>query len=406
MGIGRDTRGSGEMLEAALAAGLASAGCDVELLGVVPTPGVAALAALLGFQAGAVISASHNPAEDNGIKFFGPDGYKLPDEDERSIESLCEDGAENGPRPVGAGVGRISRREDANERYIDFLARKVPIDLTGMRLVVDCANGAAYRTTPEILRRLGAEVIALNVEPDGQNINVGCGSTHPEAVQRAVVEQGADAGFAHDGDADRLIAADGRGRLVDGDRTLAICGIHMAERGRLAGRALVATRYSNLGLTRTLERHGVRVIETDAGDRQVLAAMLDRGLVLGGEQSGHIIFLEETTTGDGILTALKLLQVMRERGMPLAELRDWMQEVPQYLENVRVAHKERLAESAACQEAIAEAAERLGSSGRIFVRASGTEPLVRVLLEGEDPDLLRELAARVVSVIRADLGEA
>ncbi|BAS27117.1 phosphoglucosamine mutase [Limnochorda pilosa] len=406
VGIGRDTRSSGEMLQAALAAGLASAGCDVELLGVVPTPGVAALTGLLGLQAGAVISASHNPAEDNGIKFFGPDGYKLPDDDEAAIEALCEAGEDRGPRPVGARVGRIEHREDANERYIDFLLRKVPVDLSGMRLVVDCANGAAYRTAPEVLRRLGAEVIALNVEPDGSNINVECGSTHPEVIQQAVVEHGAHAGFAHDGDADRLIAADALGRLLDGDRTLAICAIHLAERGRLRGGAVAATRYSNLGLAHTLERYGVRVIATDAGDRQVLAAMLEHGLVLGGEQSGHVIFLEETTTGDGILTALKLLQVVRERETPLAELRDWMHEVPQHLENVRVAHKERLEESEACRAVIAEAAERLGERGRIFVRASGTEPVIRVLLEGEDPTLLHELADRVGGAIRRELGEA
>ncbi|HEY8530701.1 MAG TPA: phosphoglucosamine mutase [Limnochorda sp.] len=406
VGIGRDTRASGEMLEAALAAGLASAGCDVELLGVVPTPGVAALTGLLGLSAGAVISASHNPAEDNGIKFFGPDGYKLPDEDELAIESLCEAPSPNGPRPIGRDVGRIRRRDDANERYIQFLVEKVPVDLRGFRLVVDCANGAAYRTTPEVFRRLGAEVIALNVEPDGHNINVGCGSTHPEALQRAVVEYGAHAGFAHDGDADRLIAADAQGRLVDGDRTLAICAIHMAERGLLTGNAVVATKYSNLGLTQTLAKHGLEVIAADAGDRQVLAAMLERGLVLGGEQSGHVIFLRETTTGDGILTALKLLQVMQERQAPLGELRDWMDEVPQHLVNVRVAHKEQLAHSAACQEAIRAAGERLGKSGRIFVRASGTEPVVRILLEGEDPELLRTLADEVAGVIRQELGEA
>lgn len=405
VGIGRDTRASGEMLEAALAAGLASAGCDVELLGVVPTPAVAALTPLLGLAAGAVISASHNPAEDNGIKFFGPDGYKFPDQAELAIEALCEEPSPNGPRPTGRDVGRIRSREDANERYIQFLVEKVPADLRGFRLVVDCANGAAFRTTPELLRRLGAEVIALNVEPDGHNINVACGSTHPEALQQAVLRHGAHAGFAHDGDADRLIAADAQGRLVDGDRTLAICAIHMAEQGLLTGDAVVATRYSNLGLTQTLKRHGLKVIAAEAGDRQVLAAMLERGLVLGGEQSGHVIFLRETTTGDGILTALKLLQVMQERQAPLAELRDWMHEVPQHLVNVRVAQKDRLAASAACQEAIQEAAERLGTGGRIFVRASGTEPVVRVLLEGDDPTLLQALADQVAGVIRRELGE-
>ncbi len=406
VGIGRDTHTSGEMLEAALAAGLASAGCDVELLGVVPTPAVAVLTPLLGLAAGAVISASHNPAEDNGIKFFGPDGYKLPDEDELAIEAICDDPSPNGPWPVGRGVGRIRRREDANERYIQFLMEKVPVDLSGFRLVVDCANGAAFQTTPEILRRLGAEVIALNVEPDGHNINVGCGSTHPEALQQAVLQYGAHAGLAHDGDADRLIAADAQGRLVDGDRILVIAAIHMAEQGLLTGNAVVATRYSNLGLTQALARRGIQVIAAEAGDRQVLAAMRERGLVLGGEQSGHVIFLQETTTGDGILTALKLLQVMRERETPLAELRDWMHEVPQHLINVRVARKDQLGSSPACQAAIRDAAARLGERGRVFVRASGTEPVVRILLEGEDPELLRVLGDDLAGVIRRELGDA
>ena len=410
--VGRDTRRSGDLLEAALAAGVASAGLDVLRVGVLPTPGVAYLTRTLGAAFGVMISASHNPAEDNGIKFFSADGYKLPDETEARIEALVGsapgqirfDPADGLPRPVAAGVGRILPGEDRAEAYARFLAETAGVSLEGLRLVVDCAHGAAYRLAPQVLRSLGADVIVLSDAPDGMNINVGCGSTHPELMLAAVREHGADAGLAHDGDADRVIMADAQGNLVDGDAILAICARHLAAQGRLRNRAVAATVYSNLGLKWALREAGVDVVETSPGDRYVLEAMRERDLVLGGEQSGHVIFLEHNTTGDGLLTALQVLKVMRETGQPLAALAAQMPRVPQILTKVPVRDKQAFAGNQRIQEVIRAVQAELGAEGRLLVRPSGTEPVIRVMGEGMDSARIRAAVDRIASVIEAELG--
>lgn len=410
--LGRDTRRSGDVLEAALAAGIASCGVDVLRVGVVPTPGVAYLTRALDASFGAMISASHNPAEDNGIKFFAQGGYKLPDDAEAKIEALLLDesgkracSADDGlPRPTGAGIGRILDAVREVQRYARFLTESAGVRLDGMRIVVDCAHGAAFRLAPAVLRDLGAEVIALCNEPDGMNINVGCGSTHPELMQAAVREHRADAGLAHDGDADRVIMADERGQLVDGDVILAICGLHLAAQDRLPGRAVAATVYSNLGLKRTLERAGVAVVETPPGDRAVLEALLSHGLVLGGEQSGHVIFLGHNTTGDGLLTGLQVLRIMQETGRALSDLASQMTRLPQVLTKVPVRDKEAFSENARVQEVIRREEQQLGAEGRLLVRPSGTEPVVRIMGEGTDEARVRAAVERIAVVIAAELG--
>lgn len=405
--IGKDTRLSGDMLEAALVAGICSLGADVDLLGVVSTPGVAYLTRYLGADAGVVISASHNPAEYNGIKFFSRDGYKLPDEVEESMETLAVREPDSLPRPTGACLGRTRRAEAAVEGYLDFLAGSVEGDLRGVKVVVDCAHGAACRIAPAVLSRLGAEVVVINAAPDGTNINLGCGSTHPEGLQEAVLREGAHAGLAHDGDADRVIAVDEKGRVVDGDQIMAICGLEMIRTGRLAENTLVATVMSNLGLELAIRRAGGRVVRTRVGDRYVLEEMRARGFNLGGEQSGHIIFLDHTTTGDGVLTALQLLRVMRDRGEPLSVLAAQMERFPQVLWNVRVRDKEAFSQALSANGRIARAIEEveaeLGAAGRVVVRPSGTEPLVRIMLEGADAGRLEALARQLVGVIEQEL---
>lgn len=397
--VGRDTRISGDMLEAALVAGITAAGGKAVLLGVIPTPGVAYLTRVTGAAAGVVISASHNPVADNGIKFFSGDGYKLPDEVEDQIAAILD---ELGDVPIGARVGRAVGDPEAWRRYADFLVG-TSLPLAGMRILVDCANGAAFRVAPYVLERLGAQVIAINTQPDGVNINVNCGSTHPEQAQQAVRQCRADVGLTHDGDADRLIAIDERGELVDGDHILAICGLELLRQNRLPQNTVVATLYSNMGLELALRPEGGRVLTTKAGDRYVLEAMRENRLALGGEQSGHVIFLEHTTTGDGVLTALQLLSAMRRSGSKLSELASQMQAVPQSLVNVKV--KDKAWESSALiQEVVGEAQSRLGSDGRLFVRASGTEPLIRVMAEGMDARLVAELTDKVAAVIRQELG--
>ncbi|MCR4402098.1 MAG: phosphoglucosamine mutase [Firmicutes bacterium] len=405
--IGRDTRLSGDMLAAALAAGMMSAGARVLHAGVVPTPGVAYLVRELGADAGAVISASHNPVEYNGIKFFSHDGFKLSDEEEEEIERHVLDEAgrvrldvDDGlPRPTGGGVGKSLEVADARDRYVKFVKSTCDVTLEGLRIVVDCANGAAFASTPRLLRELGAEVVSVSDVPDGTNINVDCGSTHPDAVCRAVLETKADIGLAHDGDADRLVAVDERGQLVDGDHIMAICGLYLLRQGRLPQKTIVATVYSNLGLVKAFEREGGSVVLAKAGDRYVLEEMRKRGVVLGGEQSGHIIFLDRSTTGDGAITALALLSVVRKTGLRLSELASWMQTFPQVLVNVRVRDKNGLVGNGVIDSAIARAAARLGSDGRIFVRPSGTEPLVRVLGEGPDREAVEEVVRDVAKVI-------
>ena len=408
--LGRDTRRSGDLLEAALAAGVASAGFDVLKVGVIPTPGVAYLTRTMGAAFGAMISASHNPAEDNGIKFFSASGYKLPDETEARIEALLgEPGrmdfspADGLPRPVGAGVGLILDGEEHVERYGRFLEQAAGVSLAGLRVVVDCAHGAAYRLAPQVLRRLGADVISIADAPDGMNINVGCGSTHAEVMREAVRRHGADVGLAHDGDADRVIMADADGNEVDGDAILAICGRHLAAQGRLRNGAVAATVYSNLGLKLALQEAGIEFVETAPGDRYVLETMLQRDLVLGGEQSGHVIFLEHNTTGDGILTALQVLKVMRETGKPLGALAAQMKRVPQILEKVKVKDKQAFAGNERIKEVIREAQAALGAAGRLLVRPSGTEPVIRIMGEGMDEAQVRAAVARIASVVEAEL---
>ncbi|MDY6796281.1 MAG: phosphoglucosamine mutase [Actinomycetota bacterium] len=396
--VGRDTRISGTMLESALAAGICAAGGTAELLGVVPTPAVAHLTRKKSADAGVVISASHNPAEDNGIKFFHYDGYKLPDEMEREIESLIRGGGEE-KRPLGDKVGRACTSEDAEEEYMKFLLSTSRPDLSSMRVVVDCANGAVYRLAPMLLRNCGAEVIAIHSDPDGVNINRECGSTHPEDLQRGVTEKGADLGLAYDGDADRVLAVDEKGRLVDGDFIMAICALQMKRDKVLNDNALVTTVMTNLGFHQAMCREGVDVHLTQVGDRYVLESMLEKGLNLGGEQSGHIIFLDYATTGDGLITSIKLLEAMQCSGEPLSSLASVMKRIPQLLINVSVKDKEALGDSEIITRALAEWERRLEGKGRILLRPSGTEPVVRVMVEdvneGRAETAARELATLI-----------
>lgn len=398
--IGKDTRISGDMLEAALVAGICSAGVDVLKVGVMPTPAIAFLTRELNAAAGVVISASHNPVEDNGIKFFGPSGYKLSDEIEAEIEALVVDECANVPYPVGGAVGRTFRVHDAADRYVKFACGTVDADLKGLKIVVDCANGAAYRVAPRIYQELGAEVVPIFHRPDGVNINDGCGSTHPEALMEAVVSNRADLGLAHDGDADRVLAVDAKGRLVDGDQIMVICARHLKNKGLLAKDTVVVTVMSNLGLHLALRDSGIRVVETRVGDRYVLEELLRTGARFGGEQSGHIIFLDHNTTGDGILTALQLLAVMKESGRSLEALAGQMERLPQLLENVPVSDKKMVMSSPLLARAIEEEEKRLAGTGRILVRPSGTEPLVRVMAEGRDMDQLRDITGRLVNIIK------
>ena len=401
--IGRDTRVSGEMLEAALAAGCTSVGADVIRLGIIPTPGVAYLTRAMGANAAAMISASHNPVPDNGIKFFAGDGYKLPDEVEDEIERHLHEGEDLLPRPTGVEVGRIHDEPEAWRRYADFLCRTSTERFEGLRIVVDCGYGAAYAVAPAVLRELGAEVIALHDLPDGGRINVRCGSTRPDVLEQEVVAAGADLGFAHDGDADRVIAVDERGGLVDGDHLMAVCALERLAAGTLPGRAIAATVYSNLGLREAVRAAGGEVVITPNGDRYVLEAMRREGLAIGGEQSGHIIFLEHNTTGDGILTALQVLGVVVRSRRKLSELAEQMPTFPQILANVPVAAKDRLGGNEAIDEAVATAEDELAGRGRIFIRASGTENLIRVLAEGPDEEELRRLVSMVAAVVEREL---
>lgn len=412
--VGRDTRISGQMLEAALTAGLASVGADVLQVGVIPTPGVAYLTKAWQVDAGVMISASHNPVADNGIKFFSKEGFKLHDDVEDEIETLLNGKARDGklslwskdglPRPTGKDVGTVKIRDDGIDAYVNFLKSTVGTDLSGLKIVVDCAHGAAYQVTPRVLRELGATVFSCCDQPNGLNINVACGSTHPESVAEVVKQYGADVGFAHDGDADRVIAIDDQGEIIDGDYIMVICGLHMLEEGRLAGNRIAVTVYSNLGVRAALKAAGGDVVVTANGDRYVLEAMQTQGLNLGGEQSGHIIFLDHNTTGDGVLSSLQLLSVMQKKGQPLSILAQQLKKYPQVLRNVPVAKKHGWEENESIQKAICIAEEHLGDNGRIFVRASGTEPLIRVMAEGPLGDVVEEAVAVVARAIEVELG--
>jgi phosphoglucosamine mutase len=398
--VGRDPRASGEFLEAAVAAGLASAGVDVILAGVIPTPAIAYLTDTLGADLGVVLSASHNPAPDNGIKFFARGGHKLADEVEDAIEARI---GEQWERPVGEAVGRITDLADAEERYVAYLVSTVPNRLDGLRIVVDEAHGAAYRVSPEALRRLGAEVIETGVAPDGLNINDGCGSTHLEALRQAVLEHGADAGIAHDGDADRCLAIDASGEVVDGDQIIAILALALREHGKLAGDTVVVTVMANLGFKLAMKREGLTVVETAVGDRYVLEAMRDGGHALGGEQSGHVLLLDHATTGDGVLTGLHLLARVAETGKPLGELAGVMRRLPQVLVNVKGVDKSRVGASPEIAAAVELAQGELGANGRVLLRPSGTESLVRVMVEAESHEIADAVAHRLADVVRSAL---
>jgi len=400
--VGRDPRASGEFLEAAVVAGLASAGVDVRVVGVLPTPAVAWLTAEWGADLGVMLSASHNPMPDNGIKFFARGGVKLADDLEDAIESRL---AEDWQRPTGREVGRVDRRDDAGLLYADFLLSTVPDDapLTGLRVVVDCANGAASEIAPRVLERAGAQVIAIHDQPDGWNINDACGSTHLEDLIDEVLRTGADAGIAHDGDADRCLAVDANGAVVDGDHILAILATALRDGERLLENTVVTTVMANMGFKIAMESAGIVVAETAVGDRYVLEEMRERGFVLGGEQSGHIVLSEFATTGDGVLTALQLLAQVAKSGCTLAELASAVEKLPQVLVNVGGVDKSAIADNAAVQRAVADAEEELAGRGRVLLRPSGTEPVIRVMVEAATSDDAERLAGAIAAVVSAEL---
>jgi phosphoglucosamine mutase len=404
--IGRDPRASGEFLEAAVVAGLASAGVDVLRLGVIPTPGVAYLTGALDAAFGVVISASHNPARDNGIKFFGPGGVKLPDATEDEIEGQLRAATlgSAGAEPGAGGFGRVSDASAEHERYLDHLLATLPDHprpaLAGLRIVADCAHGAAYRLAPQVLRRAGAEVITIGAEPDGLNSNDGCGSTALGALAAAVVEHGADAGIAYDGDADRCLAVDADGQPLDGDQILTVLATGLKEAGRLAGDAVVVTVMSNQGFHVAMRDAGIKVIETPVGDKHVSAAMRDGGYLLGGEQSGHIIMGEHATTGDGVLTSLQLLAAVNRHGVSLAAAAKMMPKYPQVLVNVPGDASQLGPEVA---EAVSRAEAQLGGNGRILVRPSGTEPAIRLMIQAKDASLAERVIGRLADEVRLAL---
>ena len=398
--VGRDTRVSGQFLESAVVAGLASAGIDVLLVGEVPTPGVAWLTGSLGADLGVMLSASHNPMPDNGIKFLARGGVKLADAIEVAIEERLR---EPWDRPTGAAVGRVRPHTTALEEYAGHLVSTIKPSLDGIKVVLDCAHGAAWQVGPKALRDAGAEVVAICAEPDGTNINEGCGSTHIEVLQKAVLEHGADVGFALDGDADRCLAVDHAGEVVDGDQILAILALAMRDAGELQADTVVATVMSNLGFVQAMKAAGVGVRQTKVGDRYVLEAMKDSGFTLGGEQSGHVIMSRHATTGDGVLTALHVLARMASTGTPLADLAGVVTRLPQVLVNVSDVDKARAGDDEVLAAAVAEAETELGDSGRVLLRPSGTEQLVRVMVEAATAEKASEVAERLADVVRERL---
>jgi phosphoglucosamine mutase len=404
--IGKDTRLSGYMLENALAAGVMSLGADVLLIGPLPTPGVAYITRSLRADAGIVLSASHNPYEDNGIKFFRHDGYKLDDEIEQRIENLVFSGEIESIRPTAGKIGRATRIDDALGRYVEFAKQSFPRGRTleDMRIAVDVANGAAYKSTPCILRELGAEIIVAHNSPNGRNINRECGSTHPEEIQRIVKETKAQVGISHDGDADRVLLCDENGDVVDGDEIMAIAAIDFIHRGRLAQNTLVATVMSNFGLDETLKKHAGRVLRTKVGDRYVIEAMMKEELNVGGEQSGHMIFRDFSTTGDGIVSALQILRIMAETGKPLSELKACLAKYPQAQRNLKVREKKPLEELPDVTRLVQEAEKELAGAGRVLLRYSGTEPKIRLLIEGRDGDRINVQADKIAGAIQELIG--
>lgn len=403
--VGKDTRISGDMLEAALISGLMSVGCDVITVGVVPTPAVAYLTRKYGADCGVVISASHNPVEYNGIKFFNKDGYKLDDELELNIEQYIEDIDKVDYHPIGCKVGKKIHKHDAQRDYIEYLKSIINVDFKGLKVVLDCANGAAYNVAPTVFDELGASVITINSEPDGNNINDKCGSTHPQSLQKAVLAHKADLGLAYDGDADRLIAVDENGNIVDGDHIMILSAIHLKNKNKLAQDTLVVTVMSNIGLTIAAKEHGVNLATTAVGDRYVLEEMKKSGYNLGGEQSGHMIFLDYNTTGDGVLSSLVLAQIVLEEGQGLSKLASVMTQYPQVLVNARIKNenKNRYMEYPEIRSEIERIEKLLDGSGRVLIRPSGTEPLVRVMLEGKEEGQIRELATNLANLIQEKL---
>ena len=399
--VGCDTRISGGMLASALMAGICSVGANAIYVGVVPTPAIAYLTRKHKVDAGVVISASHNPMEFNGIKFFNGDGYKLSDALEDEIEALIRSNMDGVTLPTGSGVGRIDYRFDLKDEYVEFMKKCVPVDLKGLKIVVDCAEGASYYTSVRTLEDLGANLIPIHITPDGTNINANCGSTHMDELQARVVYEKADLGIAFDGDADRMLAVDENGKMVDGDQLMAICGNYMKEKGTLKKNTIVVTVMTNLGFTLMGEEKGIHVEKTRVGDRYVLENMLQNGYNIGGEQSGHIIFLDDNTTGDGLLSALHLLQVMVETGRKLSDLAAVMEVLPQALVNAKVPNhkKDKFMEYAEISDAIKKVEERFGGEGRVLIRPSGTEPLVRVMIEGKDQTIIEKEAEQLADLI-------
>ncbi|MFB7052956.1 phosphoglucosamine mutase [Streptomyces vinaceus] len=404
--VGRDPRASGEFLEAAVVAGLASAGVDVLRVGVLPTPAVAYLTGALGADLGVMLSASHNAMPDNGIKFFARGGHKLADELEDRIEAVYAEHRTGAPwdRPTGAGVGRVSDYDEGFDKYVAHLIGVLPNRIEGLKIVLDEAHGAAARVSPEAFARAGAEVVTIGAEPDGLNINDGCGSTHLELLKQAVVEHGADFGIAHDGDADRCLAVDATGAEIDGDQILAVLALAMREAGQLRGNTVVGTVMSNLGFKLAMEGEGIDVVQTGVGDRYVLESMKEHGYALGGEQSGHVIILDHATTGDGTLTGLMLAARVAATGRSLAELAGVMRRLPQVLINVPDVDKSRVATSGELAAAVADAERELGTTGRVLLRPSGTEPLVRVMVEAADIEQARAVAGRLADAVKSALG--
>jgi phosphoglucosamine mutase len=402
--IGRDTRISGHMLEGALVAGLLSIGAEVMRIGVISTPGVAYLTKALGADAGVMISASHNPVEDNGIKFFGSDGFKLSDEQENQIEELMDREEDTLPRPIGSEIGQVNDYFEGGQKYLQYLKQTVDYDFEGLHIALDCANGATSSLAPYLFADLEAEITTIGTSPDGLNINAGVGSTHPEALRKLVIESGAHIGLAFDGDGDRLIAVDEKGNIVDGDQIMFICGKYLKSKGRLKQDTIVSTVMSNFGFYKAVEANEMHSVKTAVGDRYVMEEMRKSDYNFGGEQSGHIIFLDYTTTGDGMLSALQLINVMKDTGKPLSVLASEMEKFPQVLKNVRVTDKHQVNQNEAIQNEIKKVEAELGSNGRVLVRPSGTESLVRVMVEAATKDDCDNYVNRIVNVIEQELG--
>lgn len=404
--IGKDTRLSGYMLETALASGICSMGSNVMLVGPLPTPGIAFITQGMRADAGVVISASHNSYQDNGIKFFDGDGFKLPDELEAQMENLISTGDIDHHRPTAENIGKAIRIDDAPGRYVEFLKGTVPkgLNFNGLKIVLDCSHGSGYKVAPAVFSELGAKVIAIGVNPDGKNINGGCGSTHPELMARLVVEHGADLGIALDGDADRIIMADERGAIVDGDHILAMCAQHMFGAGKLAKNTVVSTVMGNLGLDFALKSMGINVVRTSVGDRYVIQAMRNGGFNLGGEQSGHLIFLDYNTTGDGILSGLQAMTILREKDQPLSIAKQVFTPFPQVLTNVKVKQKKDFSQIPAIANSVKLLEQELGNRGRLVLRYSGTEMLARIMIEGENHDKISNMANGLADEIHRHLG--